>query len=78
AAYTLELPHELTKRKLHPTFHVSLLREHVASDDAKFPEREISSVLSLGDETFEKSVNSIIGYRWRDGNPTFFVNWSDG
>ncbi|EJD40963.1 hypothetical protein AURDEDRAFT_38928, partial [Auricularia subglabra TFB-10046 SS5] len=78
AAYTLELPPELVKRKLHPTFHVSLLREYVETDDSKFPDRRLDDVLSLGEETFEKTVNEIVGYQWAAGKPVFLVNWSDG
>ncbi|EJD33050.1 hypothetical protein AURDEDRAFT_38503, partial [Auricularia subglabra TFB-10046 SS5] len=78
AAYTVDLPPEVVKRRLHPTFHISLLREHLAGEDSQFPERNLATVLSLGDETFEKSVNEISGYRWSGDKPTFFVNWSDG
>jgi hypothetical protein len=35
--YTLELPTALQAHRLHPTFHVSLLRLYHASDDAMFP-----------------------------------------
>ncbi|EJD39001.1 hypothetical protein AURDEDRAFT_39140, partial [Auricularia subglabra TFB-10046 SS5] len=78
AAYTLELPPELTKRKLHPTFHVNLLREYIETDDGKFPDRQATDILSLGDESFEKTVSEIVGYCWVDGKPVFFVSWSDG
>ena len=33
---TLELPPELIARRVHPTFHMSLLRAHVPNDDARF------------------------------------------
>jgi hypothetical protein len=37
--YMLELPSELVRRRVHPKFHVSLLRPHEPNDDALFPNR---------------------------------------
>jgi hypothetical protein len=37
--YKLELPTELTKWHVHNHFHVNLLKPHVASNDALFPNR---------------------------------------
>jgi len=37
--YELELPTELTKQRVHNHFHVNLLKPHVASNDALFPNR---------------------------------------
>ena len=34
---TLELLPELTARRVHPTFHASLLRAHVPNNDTRFP-----------------------------------------
>src|ERR1700742_4885253 len=39
STYELELPPELMKRGIHPKFHVSLLRPHVANDVELFPNR---------------------------------------
>jgi hypothetical protein len=36
STYTLDLSDELKKRKVHPTFHVSLLCPHLASTDSLF------------------------------------------
>ena len=33
---TLELPLELTAWRVHPTFHMSLVRTHVPNDDMRF------------------------------------------
>ncbi|EJD34649.1 hypothetical protein AURDEDRAFT_30070, partial [Auricularia subglabra TFB-10046 SS5] len=78
AAYELELPPELKKRRIHPTFHVSLLREHVPSDDDRFPGRNISELTALDNLTTEVTVHEIVGYRWKDNKLSFFVTWSDG
>ena len=47
---TLELPPELTKRRILPTFHASLIRQHVANNDDLFPHRDITSFYNFGAE----------------------------
>jgi hypothetical protein len=37
--YTLELPSELVRRRIHPKFHIRLLRLHEPNDDVLFPNR---------------------------------------
>ena len=39
--YTLELPEELDKRCIHPTFHIGLLRWYKRNDDVLFPKRDV-------------------------------------
>ena len=34
---TLDLPPELTARRVHPTFHASLIWAHIPNDDGRFP-----------------------------------------
>jgi len=34
---TLEFPPELTARRVHPTFHVSLIQAHIPNDNKQFP-----------------------------------------
>ena len=34
---TLDLPPELTARRVHPMFHVSLIQAHIPNDDGMFP-----------------------------------------
>ena len=41
--YTLELPKELSK--VHPTFHVELLKAYIPNNDAKFPARTSTRIL---------------------------------
>jgi hypothetical protein len=38
--YTLELSEELVARRIHPKFHVSLLRRYEPNNDVIFPSRE--------------------------------------
>ncbi|EJD34388.1 hypothetical protein AURDEDRAFT_36363, partial [Auricularia subglabra TFB-10046 SS5] len=78
AAYMLDLPPELKKRRIHPTFHANLLREHVENDDVRFPGRQIEDIKQISDLSFDTTVNEIVGFRWKDNSPTFFVTWSDG
>ncbi|KAL1937390.1 hypothetical protein VTO73DRAFT_13796 [Trametes versicolor] len=79
SSYTLELPEELTKRRVHPTFHAALLRPHHESDAAIFPGREAQKFYDFGapDEQ-EWLVEEITGHRWTARSIEFLVHWSAG
>lgn len=78
--YTLELPTALAKRGIHPTFHISLLRPHQASNDGMFPNRVQPEPYDFGlEDEHEWFVDEIIGHRCVDhGNLEFQVCWSLG
>ena len=60
---TLMLPKELTNQRIHPTFHVSLIRPHVANNDALFPNRDVSWAFQLEDSVGgEWHVDEIIDH----------------
>ena len=46
--YTLELPSELIRRRVHPKFHVGLLRPHESNNDTLFPNRVSVDVYVFG------------------------------
>ncbi|EIM79063.1 uncharacterized protein STEHIDRAFT_28485, partial [Stereum hirsutum FP-91666 SS1] len=69
----LRLPEALVKRRIHPRFHVSLLRPHVANNDAIFPSRDVSAVYDFGQpDTDEVYFTSIVGHVW-DGSSVRFI-----
>lgn len=73
------MPEELTKRRVHPTFHAALLRPHHKSDAAIFPGREAQKFHDFGapDEQ-EWLVEEITGHRWTARSIEFLVHWSAG
>jgi hypothetical protein len=77
--YELELPEELKRRRIHPHFHVSLLRPHHPNDDALFPNRHTPEAYDFGapDDT-EWYVEEITAHRWVGRNVQFEVKWSLG
>jgi len=77
--YTLELPEALRYRRI-PTFHVSQLRPHNASDDALFPNRHQPEPYDFGvPENHEWFVDEIIGHRWVTTKQVEYqVRWSLG
>jgi hypothetical protein len=77
--YTLELPAALTARRIHPVFHVSLLRPHVPSDPTLFPGRDAQHEYDFGlPDDQEWLVEEITGHIWEgQGKNTikFLVKW---
>ncbi|CAD6961545.1 unnamed protein product [Tilletia controversa] len=78
-AFTLELPKELAERRIHPTFHSSLLKPHVPNDDNLFPGRDPRVFYDFGaKEDEEWSVDDILGHRWLSAKLQLLVLWSTG
>jgi len=77
--YTLELPDELLKRRIHPTFHAQLLRPAIPNDDARFPNREATFFYDFGDNPErEWRVDSIVDHRFTGNSISFDVLWETG
>ena len=77
---TLELPEDLRKRRIHPSFHTSLIRPYVSNDDTKFPKRNTKTLYELeNDDEAEWFVDEIIGHQWNAKNKLEFrVQWTLG
>lgn len=79
SAYTLDLPAELVKRGIHPTFHASLLRRHEPNDDAVFPHRDVAVFYDMGSpDDQEWYVDEILAHTWVGKKPEFHVKWTLG
>jgi len=77
--YELELPLDLVNRRIHPVFHVSLLRPHQANDDALFPNRTSADPYDFGaPEDTEWYVDEITGHKWDGKKIHFQVRWNLG
>ena len=77
STYTLELPEDLRKRKLNPTFHVSLLRRHEPNDDVLFLHRDSRAYYDVGaPEEQEWFVEQIVGHRWVGNKLELRVRWA--
>ena len=77
---TLDLPPELTTRRVHPTFHASLIWAHVPHDDGRFPRRDAKSYYDFGsaDEP-EWFIDKILGHRWvNQSELEFQIRWTLG
>ena len=76
--YTLDLPPELLRRHIHPTFHVSKLRPYRPNDDILFPGREAQVYYDFSeDPETEWLVNEIIDHR-RNPKLQFNIQWIYG
>ena len=77
--YTLELLAALQECKIHPTFHMSLLRPYQVSNDTLFPNRAQPEPYDFGapDDT-EWFVDELLGHRWEEKTLKFQVCWSLG
>lgn len=77
--YTLDLPPELKARRIHPSFHVSRLRDYHRNDDKVFPKREVRAYYDFGDaEDNEWLVDEIIAHQWSGNKISFLVQWNLG
>ncbi|KZV86457.1 hypothetical protein EXIGLDRAFT_752800 [Exidia glandulosa HHB12029] len=77
SAYKLDIPPDMVKRRIHPTFNANLLRKHVENDDARFPGRSWEQVtqITLGSGTRE--IAEIVGFKKGPEGPIFYCKWSD-
>ena len=79
STYELELPTALRERRIHPKFHISLLRPYNASNDALFPNRIQPEPYDFGtDDDQEWFVDEILGHRWDGRDLELEVRWSLG
>ena len=63
SVYTLDLPPELVRRHIHPTFHVKLLRSYKPNDDILFPGREALAYYDFSDDPDQEwYVDAIIDH----------------
>src|SRR6195952_6005173 len=66
--YHLNLPEYFKKRRIHPVFHVSLLRPHFPNDDELFPNRDIDHPyeLDIRGEDGEYFASEILAHNFYD------------
>lgn len=63
--YTLELPPEMADRRIHPTFHASVLHPFEPNDSEKFPHQDTTYLYDYGTpEDNEWWVDEILAHRW--------------
>jgi hypothetical protein len=77
---TLDIPEDLKKRRIHSTFHTSLIRPHVPNDNERFPKRDTQVEYDFGnDDDAEWYVDEIISHRWTtNGDIELKVQWTLG
>ena len=77
--YMLELPPEMTARRINSTFHVSVLRPFKPNDDERFPHRNATYVYDYGTPDDNKWwVDKILAHRWVGKGIEFNILWSLG
>jgi len=77
--YMLELPSELVKRRVHPKFHVGLLRPHEPNDDTLFPNRvSVDAYDFSAPDDAEWIVDELDSHRWNGKDLEFQVCCNTG
>jgi len=62
--YTIKLPQQLKDRRIHPTFHVNLLRRHEPNDNRLFPKWDAQAFYDMGNpDDAEWLVDEITAHR---------------
>ncbi|RPD78727.1 hypothetical protein L226DRAFT_433430, partial [Lentinus tigrinus ALCF2SS1-7] len=77
-SYRLDLPGNLRRRGIHPTFHASLLRVHQPNDDRLFPGRLDSQIADLEDLDGEWAIDKIVSHRGNGEDALFEAVWKSG
>jgi len=77
---TLELLLELTKRRISPTFHASLIRRHIANNNDLFPCCDTTPFYDFGAEGDQEwLIDEIIAHRWSEAKDLELqVKWTLG
>src|SRR6266481_3056862 len=77
---TLDLPPELVTQRIHPTFHISLIRAHVSNDNGRFLRCDTKLCYDFGSTNEPKwFVDEILAHRWVGQNRLEFqVCWTLG
>jgi hypothetical protein len=75
--FLLDLPSELKQCGLHPSFHASLLRLHMPSDNRRLPGRQLKQLSTLGNNK-EWAVAEIAPHHGKGADALFEVVWKAG
>ncbi|KAK0211843.1 hypothetical protein IW262DRAFT_1250846, partial [Armillaria fumosa] len=79
STYTLQLPLTLQNRRIHPTFHISLLHPYHPNNDELFPNRFQPEPYDFGaDDNAEWFIDDIVGHRWSNRKLELQIRWSLG
>ena len=77
--YTLELLSELIRRRVHPKFHVILLRPHEPNNNTLFPNKVLVDAYNFGaPDDAEWIVDELDSHQWSGKNLEFQVRWNAG
>jgi hypothetical protein len=77
---TLDLPSDMKRHRIHPTFHIKLICPHQASDANLFPNRSLNWAFNIDDGVDgEWHVDEIIDHRFSEETGwEFRVLWTLG
>ena len=78
ATYQLALSEELLERGINPSFHASLLKPHVPSDDRRFPGRLPVQIPGFGNKPEEWIIKAITPHHGKGLNSEFEIQWKAG
>jgi hypothetical protein len=77
--YTLALPDELLKHRIHPTFHAKLLRPAILNNNECFPNQEATFFYNFSNNPErEWLVDSIVDHKFTNNSIQFDVLWDMG
>jgi hypothetical protein len=78
ASYKLDLPDELRRRGVSPSFHPALLRIHVPNNDTCFPGRQLKQIPGVREMPTEWTISEIKRHTGKGADSLFEVLWNTG